>query len=377
MRQDDHPSSRSLDATRPAMPIAPGLRSVSLAFLVGVTSLAVGATTSYWLVPLYLLTMGWLLLGPSAGAASGSPVDRPVEGSISRPDLEPAGASRSGPETISESPQDAPGSRIDEPAKPRGKARSRGGRGRAKAQAESPTTPPTIATWVQVAPGKFVRVEVPTTSTTEFGESQVAPGDVEPEKPSVPPAVVESDGPTVHGLADETEGIVGEAELAATATAEAAGPSDPGPDDVSTEEPSSGSQQPSSSELVDDIECTPHDSAAGRPGIDDYGPKEAVTFDRGVCGFVASQEMAPGLADEIPHAPPNGPASEAGDELGVPLDDEPPPMVATNVARHGPPIRRVDSGVLRSARLRRDPRPRPRRANGRVGATPRVICKRA
>lgn len=190
----------SIETLRRWLP-APTLRSAALVALIALTSLAVGATTSPWLVPPYLVAMGWLLLTPAPS--------RPVEGEA---------PSTESPSSLAESshpgPEEAPatlGPGVEaeavpspaEPPRPR-KSRARG-KGKAKAKAATPAERPP-ATWVQIAPGKFVRVEQPPTAPVgEEGEPVAEPAttDIEAATSLVP----ELSAPVDPGLPRETESL--------------------------------------------------------------------------------------------------------------------------------------------------------------------------
>jgi hypothetical protein len=183
--------------------------------LVGLTSLAVGATTSPWLVPLYLAAMAWLLVAPSSERT----VDDTAKcegGQVASPlvDPEPSPPGEAGFSGA------APSGEV---AKPKS-ARSRGRKPKAKPKPEAPVEK-TAATWVQVAPGKFVRVEIPVeatlaeeidtalpTDSQEVGPIADVPADAEPqstdpdassEAPANPPDRRETWGETTLITEDE------------------------------------------------------------------------------------------------------------------------------------------------------------------------------
>lgn len=137
--------------------------------LVGLTSLAVGATTSPWLVPPYLAAMAWLLVSPPPRrATAGAAIDSPSP----RAELEPL------PPQEAAAADEIPPGAVPKPKTGRG----RGRKPRAKAKPEV-LVEKTAATWVQVAPGKFLRVEMPVgtidDSTAESEHQTVPPTESE------------------------------------------------------------------------------------------------------------------------------------------------------------------------------------------------------
>jgi hypothetical protein len=149
------PSTEGRPAT--VEPKAGGLSTLGLALLTAGTSWAIAASASIWLVPPYLILMAWLLY-PSTGRPSGvleeadesqsdplrtARTDEASDRSdVSRQGLASAGSFEEGsvPET-SVSP-----------------AKARRAKGRPRKVKPAPIEP-TEATWLQVAPGQFVRVE--------------------------------------------------------------------------------------------------------------------------------------------------------------------------------------------------------------------------
>jgi hypothetical protein len=129
-----------------------------LALLIAGTGWAVASWLSVWLVVPYLILMALLLL-PSAGRPPGDSIGADSDGSRAlrpaRPGEDLDNRSSDGPASA-EPPEDGA-----EQANASGPARARRGKGRAR-KAKLPPEP-SEATWVQVAPGKFVRVEAPET----------------------------------------------------------------------------------------------------------------------------------------------------------------------------------------------------------------------
>jgi hypothetical protein len=121
-------------------------RRAALGVLILLTSAAVGSAVSWWLVPVYLGLMGWLLTGarevPPAGRESAVPELPEPPSPVA--EAQPAIPAR----------EEAPPS-----AESKGK-RKQGSRKRSrkpKAIADLPVT----AQWVRVGPGRFVRAEGP------------------------------------------------------------------------------------------------------------------------------------------------------------------------------------------------------------------------
>jgi len=278
-------------------------RSAVLTLLIGLTSLAVGATTSPWLVPPYLAAMGWLLLVPARRIHDAEPST--TEGATRQPPVAAEFPPSAPDPDEDESPTVEP---APKPKKPRRKAK-------AKAK-DSPAALPTVATFVQVAPGKFVRVEVvvpldvpppadePTEPTTTDADS-VAEEPAEQASPDADPVAIDS--APVESVVEEIAVI------------------EPPP---LTEEP-----EPESSPLaaVWGVESRSLPILIEPDPIEDHGPDEPPCESR----LVATGEPARSGFGRPPH------------------------------------------GRSIHFRLRRDPRPKARRGNGRVGASPRVVLHRA
>ncbi|HEY2155556.1 MAG TPA: hypothetical protein VGH33_07995 [Isosphaeraceae bacterium] len=146
------------------------------------TSAAVAAV-AWWLVPPYLALMAFLLLEPAGRRVSATNPAGP------RSAMSGASASAVGPDPAeSAGPSDSSASNDAAPAP---KAR-RGGKGRGSRKAR-PAFEPAPAAWVQVAPGKFVRVE-PGSPTGESGPYTTLP----PGTPMSPPSAAEAEA--VPGL---------------------------------------------------------------------------------------------------------------------------------------------------------------------------------
>ena len=210
------------------------------------TSAAVGSWVSWWLVPPYLALMAWLL-APSAGRPRGSSASDDPNPSKNSRSARPAGAldgEGQSDDDEDEDPASDPSASAggdeagSEPGTSPKPAKARRGKGRPRKAAKSPTQP-TEATWIQVAPGKFVRVEASDESPEQAGP-HLAVGDqpVEPPGPPPPPQPGEPDpfdrpesqatetGPTGPEPGSLAEGTVEEVDLAGGPIA-AADPGDP------------------------------------------------------------------------------------------------------------------------------------------------------
>ncbi len=297
----------------------PSARTQALVGLVILTSVAVGATTSAWLVPPYLLAMGWLLHAPDASqdrsraetreSASPNPPRREPP-----PDTDP-------PSTVS------PEIPTPEPATPKPKRR----RPRNVAKAEPP--PPAVrveATWVQVVPGKFVRVERPVT------ESEAQP------QTDTPEVAVGSD---FSDLGDPSD----------------AGPA-AAPDRVASDPISEPTPSPiDAPEAMEQRESSEDSTSGPASSLKEGGLADAedeASRHREWLDVVLGSE---------------GDDSEASDR-DRPIDDLATP--ATSVASHDRAPRRTSHAPANWFRIRRDPRPISRRGTGRVGPRPRVSLGR-
>ncbi len=136
------------------------------------TSAAV-ASVAWWLVPPYLALMAFLLLEPAGRRVSATNPAGPRSASsgvsTSGGALDPAESAGSGDPSASNDAATAP------------KAR-RGGKGRGSRKAKA-VIEPVPAAWLQVAPGKFVRVE-PGSPTGESGPYSTLPPGAPMSSPS-------------------------------------------------------------------------------------------------------------------------------------------------------------------------------------------------
>ena len=162
-----------------------------LALLMAGTCWAVASWFSAWLVPPYLILMA-LILSPSPGRPSGIPVEGGSGPATDAGPADPPGSTdRSSPEA---SPATAGASGGDpDRAAASGPARAR--RGKGGPRKARPSTVPLEATWIQVAPGKFVRAEA-SGPMAESGPHDFAGAPVETPAPSPPPSDTdEADAP--------------------------------------------------------------------------------------------------------------------------------------------------------------------------------------
>jgi hypothetical protein len=237
------------------------------------TSAAVAAV-AWWLVPPYLALMAFLLLEPAGRRVSATnpagPRSATSRASASGGATDPAESAGS---DGSSTPNDA--------TAPKGRSRGKG-RGTRKAK---PVVEPVPAAWVQVAPGKFVRVE-PASLPAESGPHVSPPAGAPTPSPSPSPAMAEAspaldDAPTEAALDQPHQ-----------ETAPAEGPAPEGPRD-------------------------PESAVVGSP-IDDVAHAELTATDHGV------------TPDPEPHPGPGAPSVEAA---GLELVREPEPSATDDPDR--------------------------------------------
>lgn len=142
-----------------------------LGLLLGVTATALGVLVSWWLVLPYLLIMVWLLLPAGQVAAWTRALATPQNGaSVAAAPREPVAAPAPAEPAPSwdVSPPTAAVATETVVAKPRRRRASR----RSRVPVE--VAEPVAATWVQVGPGRFVRVEVSEPPASESSETSEA-----------------------------------------------------------------------------------------------------------------------------------------------------------------------------------------------------------
>ena len=301
-------------------PSRPRLRTLALAGLILLTSVAVGATTSFWLVPPYLLAMGWLLLTPST---SSNVARTPFESSAHSDPVVPA-----------EVPLD---SAPEPPLVPAPVPKPRKRKPRASAKVE-PTVPivRVEATWIQVAPGSFVRVEKPidqSDESTRVVEAANPPS--HEEAPNEDPAVNLGSAKTFLTIESGDEG-------------EISGPIDSSPE-MSREE---SSEMP-----AECVSVVPNEDSI-RGSLERSTPIVTSECDRDVDDGFRREEWLE--IDVVAAGPPPGEDFDHG---------------RSTLSAASPPPRDQRSS-RRSTRVLRDRRPAQRRGNGRVGAKPRVSLSR-
>jgi hypothetical protein len=186
-----------------------------LLVLMVLTSLALAVMVSVWLVPPYLVLMVWIL-APVRGLhdhvpASTEQVSEPVSNGENLPEPAEHGTeirSQAEPDVAASSPTEAMADqdKVNDPEPVAVKTTRRGkGRGR-KAKGGTVVEPAAAtATWIQVGPGKFVRVEGPNATANAPAEPPPAVSDGEPADPlaSAPPAVEDAEEPDSRELATE------------------------------------------------------------------------------------------------------------------------------------------------------------------------------
>ena len=345
---------------------SPSLRTIALTSLVVLTSVAVGATTSIWFVPPYLLAMGWLLHAPE------SP---PVGPSLELPPTLPQSpGSASEPAPSSSDRPDAPAAETAPP-----KPRKRRPRNAAKAEPPQPTVR-VEATWVQVTPGKFVRVErpiaesddaMPSTMPAESGDTDIA--DMRPEVGTIAAEVADtrssendSSDPPTHEIEnrereDGRESLIPDLETIVPVLSDPQqeddlrqfSPSDVDHRQGSFREPIRGLTIPMDPAPPTDSEAASIPCMESGDDFDEESPHaEWLDMDEGPAGLDRHQAEEDGPFDH--HA-----------------------TLSASPARHGFGPRHVPIAASRSFRVRRDPRPASRRGTGRVGASPRVSLGRS
>lgn|GEM_PF-2800225 len=231
MRQDDFspsPSSLTTPDPRRSSRVRAWIWPLVLVALTALTSLALAVMVSAWLVPLYLILMAWIL-APFGGSRDHAPAsieagsESVSDSDTDRdPSVEPAmpgAVIRSRDESSAGEVAVAEEGSLDQvvvnaPEPVAVKTRRGKGRGR-KAKGGTNVEPAVAAaTWIQVGPGKFVRVEGPSTSesaTTEpslaeaTAEVVVSEGESVDPQASAQPAAEGTEEPLLQGLVPERE----------------------------------------------------------------------------------------------------------------------------------------------------------------------------
>lgn len=201
MRIDQGTSPNPSPAPSPDRPSSPRTRANwastgLLALLMAGTSWAVASWAHPWLVLPYLMLMAWLLFpSTSAGRRLGE-----LDSEGSEASENPRSAWPGGDSDDADSPSDgADSSGLEDDgseSEPGGSSKpARARRGKARARKGKPQAEPTEATWVQVAPGKFVRVEAADEASGQAGPH--SPVGIPVEVPTAPqPLEFEGGEPT-------------------------------------------------------------------------------------------------------------------------------------------------------------------------------------
>ena len=204
----DRSLNPSTDRPATARGRSKGTSVAVLSLLMAATSWAVWSWVSPWLVLPYLILMALLLSPSPAGRPQG---DRVEDGA----DASTGPATPSEPSASADGPSDNPDPSAAATVAP---TRGKRGKGRSK-KAKAPGEPPAEATWLQVAPGKFIRVEAPSPSA-EAGPHEPFAGipteaEATPDPSSEPDqaeAAGTTEGPDSPDLAPDPESPVNRAE---------------------------------------------------------------------------------------------------------------------------------------------------------------------
>lgn len=151
---------------------------VSLAVLMALTSIALAILVTAWLVPLYLTLVAWILFPASTEHSNvHEPVEEPSEPQQASEVSSNAVPTQAG-DTAASEPQLEPSTEAEslvdevESTEPVGlknkRSRARGRKGKGFVE------PPTNVTWIQVGPGKFVRVEPASPMVAHFSRARDA-----------------------------------------------------------------------------------------------------------------------------------------------------------------------------------------------------------
>lgn len=251
LKEQLRPGVADDDSPAQAIPLKQATGAGLMGLLLGVTATALGVLVNWWLVLPYLLVMVWLLVPEgqltaweqSLKAPRSSPVPPPVATEVSER------ISRAEPAPAMD--HDGAGAAIEAVAvKPKTTKRKRTTR---KSRAVAVAPEPVVATWVQVGPGRFVRVEVaeppadsPVAETTEE-QPQPPIEPVEMCEPVETDAVEEMDPPALLAVGPEDLALPEpEASLSDTAEADCQAHEvevfDPDFEDENRDEPESAAQ---------------------------------------------------------------------------------------------------------------------------------------
>lgn len=348
MASPQRSTSHAVNVFLSAQPIGSRVKMIGLLVMVVVTGLALGSTTSYWLVPLYLVLMGWLLLGSPA---------QPMVHKVPSPHENLSPLVEVAAEVAPNLEVPAETHEAEAPAKKPRKTRSRGSRPRKTAKVEA-VAPRAMATWVEVAPGSFMRVEIP----VEPEDPQHATLD---EIPPQPEDVVGEDVPAIASEPSEPEAETSEPEDVA---------------DRSTLEDAFVEPEP-----LGDLPFIPEAPLVVESEYVDSEEETTTnsTEPEGCDGNVSSSFSEARIEARLPELaapdrehslvePPTKPDAPA-----APRDPAETTISSCEMSRHVPRIRFHTSGVMRSSRPRKNARPLVRRPSGRIGAVPRVVLHRA
>lgn len=278
------------------LPRAPGgWTGTGILALVLATAAVAGWAVSWWIVPPYVALMAWLLLPaenrdrPESSSAAGPVPPAPTIPVGSLPAVEP--------ESVAEA-STSPPTRPARARKPRTRSKP-------KDKEPPPVAPePMLVNWVQVAPGKFVRVESPPASTIE---GPAAPEDDEGRPPDPPP----DDG---IDLGDEPVGFdppmrPDEVEPEGPIPNEAPDPDDPGQGDYSEPDPDSGPGSPEG----------PQDEHPGYAESREPGGEDAAITPTEPVG-VSQAEPGPAVEETPPEGPSTRPSDEKTEVAGIAPD---------------------------------------------------------
>jgi hypothetical protein len=333
------PAAEAAEGPRaPAGRNSPRLWTVALLLLVPATCLALARWVSAWLIAPYLLLMAWLLWpsrpalrkddqesGPGIDAGAADPADR----------ADPAGEAGAGDgrpvpaPSPSESGDGAP-TPGDAPASPEPSTATKTRRAKTRARAKSrPAVESVAITWVQVGPGKFVRMEGGSAEIPSAGES--APldppalsvdaepavsdplsGATSPDEPGLDTALADrssdgSDDPTGESGPPDVDPLVREESSSGAPDPQVdPEPAEPGAEAITESMPAAF---PADDPVGNDLEAgSEGDSAGGCPGAQEIGLPQDESWN----GPPPSSETA--SAPTIPEEPDVCDPGEHGDK---------------------------------------------------------------